>query len=457
MHAASGASPLPVPPRHDPVYQAAVEVATRLQGSGFTAYFAGGFARDLLIGRGIHDIDIATNARPDAVQSLFPKSREIGKSFGVIQVTSRDYTFDVATFRRESGYTDGRHPGEVDFTTAADDAQRRDFTINGMFYDPFTEQIIDYVGGVPDIQRRRIACIGDPYARFVEDHLRLLRAIRFAAVLDFSIEDSTWRAIQHAAPHLAPISAERIREEIIRAMMEAPKPGNVLYLLRDAGLLPVILPEIQAMNGVEQPPDYHPEGDVFVHTALMLNMMTERSPRLIWSILMHDVAKPPTFAIIPDKSGQPKITFRGHADLGATMAGEIMRRFRCSNEEIDAVTIAVKNHMRFGDIPDMKESTLRRWVGAPTFPLELELHRIDCLASHNDLAHFEQIKQFRQKLSEKPVLPPPLIRGKDAMECGMSPSPAMGKLLREAYDRQLEGVFTDRESALIWLKQRLQP
>lgn len=443
------------PPPPDDVYRAALHVATRLRDAGFIAYFAGGFARDLLIGRGIHDIDIATDARPDAVQSIFAGSREIGKSFGVIQVESDERYFDVATFRTDTGYTDGRHPGAVRFTTAADDAQRRDFTINGMFYDPFAGMIIDHVGGMVDLERRRLACIGHAAERFAEDHLRMLRAIRFASVLEFAIEEPTWLAMQQSAPALASISMERIREEFIRALMESPKPGRVLYLLRDAGLLSVILPEVQAMNGVAQPPEYHPEGDVFVHTALMLDLMKERSPELVWSILMHDIAKPATFAIGMDKQGQPKIQFRGHADAGAVMTVDIMKRFRCSHEEIDAVAIAVKNHMRFGDIPSMKESTLRRWVGSPTFPLELELHRIDCLGSHGDLSHMEQIRAFRDKWQAEPVLPPPWIRGRDLLELGLPSSPALGKLLREIYDRQLDGTFKNRETALIWATARV--
>lgn len=441
------------PHADQPVFIAARSVAGRLRAAGFESYFAGGFARDILIGRAIHDIDIATNARPAQIESLFTKSREIGKSFGVIQVYGGGFSFDVATFRRDLGYADGRHPDAIEFTTAEEDAHRRDFTVNGMFYDPVDCKIIDYVGGIADLKRRTIRAIGNPASRFAEDHLRLLRATRFASVLGFDIEPSTWHALRAAAPQLATVSMERIREEIIRTLMEAPRPGKALHLLRDAGLLAVILPEVQAMNGVEQPPQFHPEGDVFVHTALMLDLMQERSPELIWSILMHDVAKPCTFAIGTDKkTGEPKIQFRGHADIGAGMSVEIMKRFRCSNHEIDAVAIAVKNHMRFAAIPGMKESTLRRWVGAPTFPLELELHRIDCLASHGGLDHYDMVKDFQKKLREQPALPPPLIRGRDLIELGLTPGPAMGALLKTAYDAQLEGQFHDRDTALAWVQ-----
>lgn len=439
---------------NQPVYLAARAVAARLRETGFECYFAGGFARDLLIGRDTHDIDIATSARPAQIQALFPKSREIGKSFGVIQVSHDDFAFDIATFRRDLGYGDGRHPDAIEFTTAAEDAHRRDFTINGMFYDPVAAKVIDYTGGISDIEQRVIRAIGDPASRFTEDHLRLLRATRFASVLGFDIEPATWQALRAAAPQLATISMERIREELIRTLMESPQPGRALHLLHDAGLLAVILPEVEAMNGVEQPPQYHPEGDVFIHTALMLDLMEERSPELIWSILMHDVAKPATFAIGTDKkTGGPIIQFRGHAELGAEMATAIMKRFRCSNDEIDAVAIAVKNHMRFASIPDMKESTLRRWVGAPTFPLELALHRVDCLASHGGLDHYEQVVAFRETLRAEPVLPPPLLRGRDLIDLGIKPGPALGRILKTAYDAQLEGLITDPDTAITWAKE----
>ena len=445
---------LPQPPTRDDVFNAAAAVTGRLRHAGYEAYFAGGFARDALIGRPIHDIDIATNAHPDVVEKIFPDSREIGKSFGVIQVAAGEHRFDVATFRRDMAYHDGRHPDGVVFTTAEQDAQRRDFTVNGMFFDPTTNEVIDYVGGLDDLNRKFIRAIGRAYERFAEDHLRMLRATRFASVLQFSIEPDTWQSIQSHAPQISTVSMERIRDEFIRTLMESPRPGAALTLLRDAGLLAVILPELQAMNGVEQPPEHHPEGDVFIHTALMLDLMKERSPELIWSILMHDVAKPATFAIGTDKrTGQPKIQFRGHADLGAEMTVDIMRRFKCPNDQIDAVVIAVKNHMRFAAIPDMKESTLRRWVGSPTFPLELELHRIDCLGSHGGLEHMHQVIDFQQKLREEPVLPPPLLRGKVLLDAGFSPGPEFGRILKQAYDAQLEGKFTDHDGAMAWLSR----
>jgi poly(A) polymerase len=437
------------------ILSAATAVVTRLREHGHTAFFAGGFARDLMIGRPVHDIDIATDAPPDTVEELFPDSRSFGKSFGVVQVTMDSHPFEVATFRTEGPYVDGRRPESVCFTTADQDASRRDFTVNGMFYDPARSVIVDYVNGLPDLRDKIIRAIGSPEERFTEDHLRLMRAVRFASVLEFQIEPQTWQAIQNSAHLLVRISIERIRDEFMRTLMESPHPGRALECLRDAGILAVILPEIQAMNGVEQPPEFHPEGDVFRHVCLMLENMRERSPELIWSILMHDVAKPPTFSIGTDKAGNPRIRFFGHAEKGAEMAVEIMQRFRCPNDLINAVEIAVRHHMRFSAVPDMRNATLRKWVGAPTFPLELELHRIDCISCHGSLDHYEQIKTFRDTLANEPALPKPLITGRDLIDRNISTGPLMGVILKHLYDQQLEGAFGDPTSAHAWLDEHL--
>jgi len=445
--------PTPVP--DDPLFASAGKIVRVLRSAGHVAYFAGGFARDILIGRAIHDIDIATSAKPAEVQTLFAQHRGFGKSFGVIQVDMDGHPFDIATFRVDKCYRDGRHPEEVSFTTADEDASRRDFTVNGMFYDPAAHQVIDYVGGYTDLQQKVIRAIGDPELRFEEDHLRIMRAVRFASVLEFRIEPATWQAIQQHAGQLAGTSMERIREELIRTMMESPRPGDALHLLKDSGILAIILPEAQAMAGVAQPPEYHPEGDVFTHTALMLNLMEDRTPALIWSILLHDIAKPPTYAVNMDKQGKPRIQFQGHAELGAEMAVTIMKRFRCSNEDIDNVSTAVRNHMKFMAVPEMKNSTLRKWAGSPTFPLELELHRIDCTSSHNKLDHYFFVREFQQQLKEEPVLPPALIRGHDLMEMGFKSGPAMGRSLKRIYDAQLEGAFNNREQALDWVREHI--
>lgn len=435
--------------------QAAARAIATLRQAGYQAYYAGGFARDVLLGRPVHDIDLATNAVPASVETLFPGSRSFGKSFGVVQIEVDGFHFETATFRSEGPYRDGRHPESVSFTTEDEDAQRRDFTINGMFYDPGRHAVVDYVGGLEDLNHRTLRAIGDPARRFAEDHLRILRAVRFSSVLEFTIEPVTLEAIRRLAGELRHISVERIRDELIRMLMEAPRPGAALTLLRDTGILAVILPEAQAMHGVPQPPEFHPEGDVFTHVCLMLDRMQERSPELVWSILMHDIAKPTTYAVLPDKTGKPRIRFFGHAEQGAQMAEEIMRRFRCPNDLIEAVATAVRHHMRFASVPEMKSSTLRKWVGAPTFPLELELHRIDCLSSHGSLDHFEQIKAFRDTLAAEPALPPPLVRGQDLLRRGIPGGPEMGRLLRAAYDQQLEGAFHDETTAAAWLDANL--
>jgi poly(A) polymerase len=441
----------PQTPPPGPNLEGAKTVVQRLVDHGHTAYFAGGFARDLLIGRPTHDIDIATSAPPDTVLLLFPESRAFGKSFGVVQVSQADQVYEVATFRVEADYTDGRRPDRVAFSNPHEDAQRRDFTINGLFYDPLAGQIIDYVGGSEDIRRRLVRAIGDPAQRFTEDHLRLLRAVRFASVLEFDLDPATADALRTFAPRLSSISAERIRDEFMRTLMEAPRPGAALHRLRDSGLLVEFFPELAALHGVEQPPQFHPEGDVFTHVALMLDLMDERSPELIWSILLHDIAKPHTYAILPDnRTGEPRITFRGHADRGAEMVAPIMRRFRCPNEVIDAVKVAVKYHMRFSAVPEMRPATLRRWIGAPTFPLELELHRIDCLGCHGSLAHYEQIRDLQETMAREPVLPAPLLTGRDLIAEGIPPGPQLGHALRRIYDAQLDGAFTDRAAALAW-------
>lgn len=455
---ASSPNVYPAPVRNDfdsPAVQAAGKVVRSLRDAGFESYFAGGFARDILIGRTTHDIDIATSAHPEQVSAIFPVSRGFGKSFGVVQVEMNGHMFEVATFRKDKGYQDGRRPDAVEYTTAGEDASRRDFTVNGMFFDPSSHTIIDYVGGKPDIDLRVIRAIGSPALRFQEDHLRLMRAVRFSSVLQFDIEPETFAAIKTCAGKLAAISAERIREELIRVMMESPKPGDALDLFDRTGILGVILPEVSRLKGVEQPPEFHPEGDVFEHVKIMLDLMKDRSPKLIWSILMHDIAKPATFAIGTGRNGKPTIQFRGHAEKGAEMTESIMRRFRCSNDDIQDVQIAVQNHMRFIAVPEMKQSTLRKWVGAPTFPLELELHRIDCMASHAKLDCYRLIRDFEIKLREEPVLPAPLIRGNDLIAAGLKSGPTFGIILKKVYDAQLEGMFSNRDEALAWMKSNL--
>ncbi|HMP75916.1 MAG TPA: CCA tRNA nucleotidyltransferase [Kiritimatiellia bacterium] len=433
----------------------AVQAAATLHTAGHQAVFAGGCVRDALLGRPPQDVDIATDARPDDVARLFPGSKFIGKSFGVTLVPVGDRHFEVATFRRDLGGTDGRHPDAIEFARAEDDAGRRDFTINGLFYDPATERVIDHVGGLADLQRRVVRAIGDPRARFLEDHLRMLRAVRFAAVLEFELDPDTAEAIRRDAAAIGRISAERILQEVTRLLTEAPAPGRGLRLLREVGLLAQILPEVDAMAGVQQPPEFHPEGDVFVHTALALDQLRAPDAALAWSVLLHDVGKPPTFRQDPaEKNG--RIRFEGHAGVGARMADEIMRRLRASNELREAVETAVRQHMRFVDWPRMKTSTRRRMVAHPLFPLELELHRADCMASHGLLDTYAAARAEYEQFRAEPRLPAPLLNGRDLMALGVPEGPEVGRWRRVAFDAQLEGRFATREAGLAWIANAIK-
>ncbi|MCS6771551.1 MAG: CCA tRNA nucleotidyltransferase [Kiritimatiellae bacterium] len=429
----------------------AIQVARRLTEAGHIAYFAGGCVRNALLRRNPVDIDIATNATPDEVAWIFPGARFVGKSFGVTLVPGGEKWFEVATFRRDVGTADGRRPLTVEFTGPEEDARRRDFTINALFYDPVRELVIDYVNGLQDLDQRVVRAVGDPRARFREDFLRMLRAIRFASVLEFEIDSQTFDAIKEAAPHILQISAERIFQELDRIWTESDKPGRGLYLLRDSGLLEHILPEVMAMNGVEQPPEFHPEGDVFVHTALALNAMEGRDSVLAWSVLLHDVGKPQTQILTPD--GQ--IRFPGHANVGAEMADAILRRLRASNELREAVIHLVRHHMRFVDWPRMKASTRRKIVAHPLFEKELALHKADCLASHGLLDTWAAAREEFERFRAEPALPKPWIRGRDLLALGIPEGPELGSWLRLAYDAQLEGRFDDRESLVTWLREQL--
>ena len=440
----------------EPFKDAALEVATKLRDAGHQALYAGGCVRDRLMGRQAKDIDIATSALPDQVEALFPKTVAIGKAFGVIQVLHRGHPFEVATFRTDRDYTDGRRPDSIVFSTAEEDAKRRDFTVNGLFYDPFADRVIDYVGGVEDIRRRVIRAIGDPHARFAEDYLRMLRAVRFASVLEFAIDPETENAIRAHAPRITDIAAERVQQELTRLLTEAPRAGNGLRLLQRTGLLPVILPEITEMIGCEQPPEYHPEGDVFTHTGIMLDSLKHPTPVLAYATLLHDVGKPPTFEKIEQPDGTAKIRFHGHADVGARMTEAILERLRMPRQTIDDVTHCVRNHMRFGEVSRMKESTLRRLVGAPTFETELELHRVDCESSHGLTTNIEFLHTFVERLRSEPALPQPWVGGKDILALGVPSGPAVGRWLRLAYDAQLEGRQPDRDAMLAWLAQEIR-
>jgi poly(A) polymerase len=429
--------------------EGARKVAARLRDASHLAYFAGGCVRDMVRGLAPKDYDIATDARPEDVQKLFARTYAVGAHFGVIVVLEGDFQFEVATFRSDDAYFDGRHPTAVHFSSPEEDAKRRDFTINGMFYDPVAEEVIDFVGGRADIAAKLVRAIGDPRQRFEEDRLRMLRAVRFATVLDYQIDKQTWEALVADAASITEISAERIRDELVRIFL-SPNRGRGWDLLDASGLMRAVLPEIEAMKGCEQPEQFHPEGDVFKHTRLMLNLLPKTvSPSLVFAVLFHDVAKPRTATV--DKTG--RIRFSGHDRLGAEMTEEIMRRLRFSGAEIDATVEMVRQHMVFKDTPNMRVAKLKRFMARPTFKEELELHRVDCEGSHRMLDNYEFLLRKREEFANEPIIPPPLVRGDDLIELGLKPGPTFGEILEAVETRQLEGTLRSRDEALEWVKR----
>jgi poly(A) polymerase len=434
--------------------EAAYKIVKKLQDSGHTAYFAGGGVRDQLLGREPKDIDIATSARPEEVQSLFPRVTGLeGKTFGVVRVLLDNSSIEVATFRKDGHYSDGRHPDSVEFSGAEEDAKRRDFTINGLFFDPVKDRIIDFVHGRDDIQTRTIRAIGNARDRFSEDKLRLLRAVRFAATLrhqdkPFSIEAQTWEALVAMAPEIAVIASERIRDELDK-IWTGPKPELGLDLLDKSGLLKTILPEIAALHGVEQPPQFHPEGDVFIHVRLMLSNLHNPPLALALGVLFHDVAKAVTKTV--DSTG--RIRFNGHEIVGARMAERIMHRLRYSNEAIDTVVALVENHMAFKDVTRMRVSTLKRFLARPHINLEMELHRLDCICSHGDISNYEFLKQQLEQLTPEQIQPPRLVTGRDLLDMGLRPGKEVGHILAKIEEAQLEGVVQTRDEAIAMAKK----
>lgn len=430
--------------------QAALRVAETLRAANHRAVFAGGCVRDFLMDKIPQDFDLATSALPDEVEALFDKTVPVGKQFGVILVIDGQEQIEVTTFRREGGYHDGRHPSEVCFTDDREDALRRDFTVNGLFYDPFENKVLDYVGGREDLQRKVIRAIGDPAQRFEEDKLRLLRAVRFAANLGFTIEDKTWAEVLRLAPKIHQVSPERIRDELIK-ILTRPGSARGFDLLSESGLMKEILPEIEAMKGVQQQPDYHPEGDVFVHTRLLIKKLEQPSVTLAFAALFHDVAKPVTAG----RRDDGRITFYEHAPIGADMTRAIMKRLRFSNQVIEDVAILVANHMKFGDAMRMRSGKLKMFIAHQQFQEGLELHRIDCLSCHGMLDNYHFLQAKQASLSEEELKPKALISGHDLLELGMPSGPAMKPLLEEIYIQQLEGQFKDKEAALQWVITRL--
>ncbi len=428
--------------------RAAAEVVAKLRARGFEAYVAGGAVRDHLLGRPPHDVDVATAARPDDVVALWPDARLVGAAFGVVLVRHGEETIEVATFRREGIYRDGRRPSEVSFGTLEDDARRRDFTVNGLYLDPASGEVRDLVDGRADLGRRVLRAIGDPAARFLEDHLRLLRAVRLAAELDFAIEPATKAAVRELAPRAADVAAERTRDELLR-LLTGPAAARGVALLQETGLLGVLLPEVQAMDGVEQPPEWHPEGDVLTHTKLLFAHLPEPSPELALAALLHDVGKPPT---LDRSSGVPR--FPSHAKVGAEMAEGICRRLRLANESRERVVALVAGHMRFLDVRSMRTSTLKRFLRQENFDEHLALHRADCLASHGKLDNWGYARASRDELGADALAPPRLVTGHDLMRLGWSAGPELGAELARLEELQLEGRLATREEALAESRRR---
>ncbi len=424
---------------------AATDVVKRLREVGHIAYFAGGCVRDLALGQQPHDIDIATSALPEQVERLFPKTHAVGAHFGVMIVVMGRYSFEVATFRADGTYRDGRRPEQVTFSNAEADAQRRDFTINGMFFDPIDAEVIDFVGGQGDLKRRVIRAIGDPASRFSEDKLRLLRCVRFATTLGFDVDAATWAAVKELAPQIHCVSAERIRDELMKLFASA-KRARGLDLLLESGLLEQVLPEVAALVGCEQPVEFHPEGDVYVHTRTMLQLLggDEVTVPLVWSVLLHDIGKPCT----AKKDSEGRIRFNGHDRIGAEMAEQLLRRLRFSNADIAQIVEAVRQHMVFKDVQRMRVAKLKRFMARPHFEEELELHRVDCLSSHKLLDNHAFLVAKKEEFANEPIIPPPLVNGHDLIAAGYKPGPALGRVLEAIQNAQLEGQISTREEAL---------
>lgn len=409
----------------------------------------GGCVRDLLLGRPPADFDVATSALPDQVLALFEKTFAVGAHFGVVLVCTGEIVTEVATFRSDGAYSDGRHPDAVRFSTSPEeDVKRRDFTINGMMLDPANDAVLDFVGGIQDLNAGVIRAIGDPVERFTEDKLRMLRAVRFAARFAFELDPATGTAIERLATEVRQVSRERVRDELTRMLTEG-RARRAFELLDATGLLVQVLPEVVRLKGVEQPPQYHPEGDVWVHTLLLLQGLPAGCPApLAWAALLHDIGKPATFRVAPDR-----IRFDGHVEAGIRIAEEICRRLRFPNHETEQVLSLIANHMRFADVRKMKESTLKRFFRLAHFDQHLALHRLDCLASHGSLELYEFARQRFETLPEQQVRPALLLTGKDLIEAGYRPGPQFSRMLAMAEDAQLEGVVTTREQALAFIEQ----
>ncbi|MCY3624414.1 MAG: CCA tRNA nucleotidyltransferase [Candidatus Dadabacteria bacterium] len=428
-------------------FAGALEIVKTLGERGYEAFFVGGCVRDALLGVECDEIDIATSATPEQVQQAFSKTVAVGKSFGVVLVIKGDMKFEVATFRKESSYGDGRHPEHVDYTKSAqEDVRRRDFTINGMLYDPVSGELYDYVGGIGDLERRLVRTIGDPEERFGEDRLRMIRAVRFASCLDFELDGEALSAIRDKAAAISVVSGERIREELVKILTRR-NPGNGLRLLSSSGLLEHFLPEVECMHGVRQPPQFHPEGDVFEHTCLIMDMLYGNtdglySEELAVAALLHDVGKPPTY------SESDRIRFNGHDRVGARMSEGICRRLRFSKKQIKRISELILEHLKFKDVFNMRESTLKRFLSLPYFEEHMQMHLADCMASHGQTDAYDFIREKMEEYGREEIKPPPLLSGQDLIGLGYSPGPVFSEILGKVEELQLENRLVSKEEAL---------
>lgn len=439
------------PDLDNPVEKSAFEVVKTLHKAGFKAYWVGGHVRNRLLNLSSDEIDVATDAPPEKVIKLFPRTISVGAKFGVIMVLKNGIQTEVATFRTESGYKDRRHPDEVEFSDAKTDAQRRDFTINALFWDPESGEVLDFVNGKRDLDNRLVRAIGNPSERFREDALRLIRAMRFAARFAFRIEDNTWHALIQNSPLILSISPERIRDELVK-IFTGPNRGVALDLLDRSKLLGILLPEVESMKGVPQPEKFHPEGDCYEHTKLTIEWLRDPSPTLAMGGLLHDIGKPPTYEV------KDRIRFSNHTKVGEKLANDICKRLRFSNEQKTKITQLVDRHMHFMNVRDMKTSTLKKFLSHPNIEEDLELHRADCLASHGDLSNYhfcvEKLKEFRSESESQEVLPPPLITGNDLIEAGYKPGPLFSEILEIVRDAQLDGEIETKEAAMHMVREK---
>ena len=435
-----------------PLFSEAAEIVAELKRHGKKAFLIGGCVRDMLLGASPHDVDIATSATPEEIQRIFEKTYAVGASFGVVTVLRNGLSFETATLREERDYMDGRRPETVHYTdNEVLDVIRRDFTVNGLLCDPASGEVFDHVGGIDDLHRGILRTIGDPDRRFSEDYLRILRAVRFTVRLGFELDSGTREAARHHAGKLSVLSAERVRDEVEK-MLLGPHPGRAFELMRELGILRVILPEIDALHGVEQPPAFHPEGDVFAHTIIMLERMCHPTRELAWSVLLHDVGKPATFHIHEDGV----IHFYGHEAVGGRMAESILTRLRCSASLVKNVSAAVANHMKFASVDRMKRSTWLKMIAAPTFSTDMELNRVDCASCHGKMEGWLLMLDRWRALDGAPAVPPLPVNGSDLIALGYIPGPALGRMLNTLRDEFLEGRLPVRDALLAFAKEHLE-